>query len=243
MMTHRIIPYLSKLKLLLVRWNIHILIEPFGNVFLYLAYLSKFSKWRKQHPPIAFNDFYNPQYNHSRRFEMYDFLLKKEDLNSKIIYLEFGVAKGSSFQWWVEHNQHPDSQFFGFDSFEGLPEDWHILKKGFFSTGGAMPNIQDSRCQFIKGLFQSTLQGFLEKIPLEGRLVVHLDADLYSSTSCVLNKMSSCFKRDDVIIFDEFNVPTDEFRAFLDFFNSHKMKYELLAACNNYQQVAIKFCL
>lgn len=239
--TSKLILCLFKLKLLLVRWNIHVLIEPFSGVFLYLIYLSKFSKWRRSHPPIAFNDFYNSQYDHNRRFEMYEFLIKKENLDSKIIYLEFGVARGDSFKWWVTRNEHPDSRFFGFDTFEGLPENWRILKKGFFSTRGEMPDTKDPRCQFIKGLFQDTLQGFLDKTALEGKLVVHLDADLYSSTSYVLNKMSSYFRKDDIIVFDEFNVPPDEFRAFLDFFNSHKMKYELLAACNNYQQAAIKF--
>jgi hypothetical protein len=41
----------------------------------------------------------------------------------KLDYLEFGVAEGSSFKWWVNRLQNKDNHFYGFDTSEGLPED------------------------------------------------------------------------------------------------------------------------
>src|SRR3954451_15986691 len=51
-------------------------------------------------------------------------------------YLEFGVYKGWSMHHMVRRFTNPDARFFGFDSFEGLPEQWgEGMKVGHFSTG------------------------------------------------------------------------------------------------------------
>src|ERR1022692_2079890 len=63
-----------------------------------------------------------------------------------IDYLEFGVYQGESMQVWADLNTHPDSRFVGFDSFEGLPEDWTKGKPaGTFDAGGKTPAIPDPR--------------------------------------------------------------------------------------------------
>ena len=55
-----------------------------------------------------------------------------------IDYLEFGVRYGDSLFKWSGLNAHPDSRFIGFDSFEGIPEDWVSVtgesKKGAMSS-------------------------------------------------------------------------------------------------------------
>lgn len=91
--------------------------------------------------------------------------------------------------YWIQHNADRDSRFVGFDTFTGLPEDWGLTKKGSFSTNGLLPSVNDGRCFFVKGLFQNTLGEWLKSANLSRRLVVHLDADLYSSTSYVLTKL------------------------------------------------------
>ncbi|MCX2715910.1 hypothetical protein [Mycolicibacterium sp. J2] len=40
------------------------------------------------------------------------------------LYLEFGVFEGRSMRWWSEHLTMPGAALVGFDSFEGLPENW-----------------------------------------------------------------------------------------------------------------------
>ena len=47
------------------------------------------------------------------------------DLN----YLEFGVADGHSFNWWMTENISLIHRFYGFDTFTGLPEDFGPIKK------------------------------------------------------------------------------------------------------------------
>jgi O-methyltransferase len=84
---------------------------------------------------------------------------------------------------------HPDSTFVGFDTFEGLPEMWGPWPKGSFTADGETPDIVDPRCSFVKWLFQDTLPGWLSGREFPGRTLVHLDADLYSSTLVVLAQL------------------------------------------------------
>ncbi len=103
-----------------------------------------------------------------------------------------------------------------------------------------IPIIEDERVKFIKGLFQDSLPDFLNSYESKQRKVIHMDADLYSSTLFVLTRLIPLLQKDDIIIFDEFGVPTHEFRAFTDIVSSYKLNYEILGAINNYLQVAIK---
>jgi hypothetical protein len=56
----------------------------------------------------------------------------------------------------------------------------------------------------------------------------------------VLTSLAPFLKKGDIIFFDEFVVPTHEFKAFLDFTLSYYMKLELIAAANNYYFAAFK---
>ena len=67
-----------------------------------------------------------------------------------------------------------------------------------------------------------------------------LDADLYSATMYVLATLAPHLKKGDVIFFDEFSVPTQEFKAYQDFVKSFHLPMELIAAANNYYFVAFK---
>jgi hypothetical protein len=162
------------------------------------------------------------------------------NITGAINYVEFGVAKGKSMRWWLEHNQHPDSIFIGFDTFTGLPEQWKTHVSGTFSTDGAFPSFEDQRCELIKGLFQDTLPGSLDKMNPNRQLVLHMDADLYLSTLYPLVCLSHMINPDDIIIFDEFSEPIHEFRAFIEFIDLKNIKYKVLGKTKNYTQVAIK---
>lgn len=125
--------------------------------------------------------------------------------NTRITYVEFGVFEGQSIRYFAQANQHPQSRFIGLDSFEGLPEGWGGMDKGAFDVGGNLPKVDDSRVTFIKGWFQHScdvLESVLREQPVDP-LVVHYDADLYSSTLFTLSQMDR-FKVPYFAIFDEF---------------------------------------
>jgi len=232
--------FIRKIKALFLKFNLHILFNPFFSFFINLAYLSRLSKWRKENGPLPYDDFYNSKVHYEERFKLHQHLFDKEKLDQEIVFLEFGVADGISFKWWVSKNNNPNSRFIGFDTFTGLPEDFGVMKKPDYDTKGFFPDVNDSRCEFVPGLFQDSLEKVIDKIDFSKRLVLHMDADLYSSTLFVLTRLYNKFKKGDIIIFDEFGVPTHEFRAFMDFTSSYYLKFEYLGAINNYLQVGIK---
>lgn len=179
-----------------------------------------------------------------QRFEMYDYINNEILKNGEIDYLEFGVFKGESIKYFAELNKQSGSRFVGFDTFEGLPEDWiefsRTVKKETFTTGGNMPSIDDDRVSFVKGLFQDSLPGFLESFKSDKQLVIHNDSDLYSATLYVLTYMNNYLVPGTVIIFDEFYSVLDEFRALQDYTSAYVREYEVLAATNDHVQVAVR---
>lgn len=135
----------------------------------------------------------------------------------QILLLEFGVFKGDSLREFVRLNRSRKSLFYGFDSFEGLPEVWRGTSKERFSTGGELPDISDPRVHFVKGWFRDTLPPLLNELQdlaSERALVVHFDADLYSSTLYLLFELARAFDSYD-FIFDEFG--GHEVRALYNF--------------------------
>jgi hypothetical protein len=67
-----------------------------------------------------------------------------------------------------------------------------------------------------------------------------LDANLFSSTLFVLTTLATHFKSGDIIFFDNFICSLDEFRAFEDFVESFRVKYEVLGAVGEYLRVCVK---
>jgi hypothetical protein len=127
--------------------------------------------------------------------------------DDKLLFLEFGVWKGDSIRFFAGHNPSPDSRFYGFDSFEGLPEGWRGMAQERFDVSGRMPMIDDSRVRFVKGWFRNSLPGLLDELEATAggrQLVIHYDADLYSSTLYLLFTLGSRFKRYH-FIFDEYS--------------------------------------
>lgn len=227
------------LKSAFIRLQLHILFRPFTGALLQLANMSRLSQWAARNRGVAYNDFYSP-WDYSKRYKLYDYVLQKEDLTGPINYLEFGVASGASFNWWMTKNMHPGSLFHGFDTFTGLPEDFGPYKKGTFNNKNDIPVIKDGRGKFYQGLFQQTLPGFLNGFSNENKTVIMLDADLFTATLYTLSSLAPYLKKGDIIFFDEFVVPTHEFMAYQHFVDSYYFKMDLIAAANNYYFVAFK---
>lgn len=95
--------------------------------------------------------------------------------------LEFGVYSGTTLTRIAE--ARGGVGVYGFDSFVGLPEDWRAgFSRGTFAVESP-PQVPGA--ELVIGWFADTLPGFLAAHP--GPVdVLHLDADLYSSTATVL---------------------------------------------------------
>ena len=204
----------------------------------YTADLSAWITQRKEE--IKFTSFPYSGFNSDLRTNLYEHIIEAEGLNSNIDYLEFGVAAGKSFLWWESKIDHPAARFNGFDTFTGLPEDWGHFKKGDMTSNNKKPEIDGDRHQFHQGLFQVTLPAFLKSFSSNRRKVIHLDADLFSSTLFVLTSLSPFIKKGDILIFDEFNVPNHEFQAFILWVESYYIEYTVLGEVNNFYQTAIR---
>lgn len=205
----------------------------------FTAYVAELSKWIAVNKKRCENDFYSFKFKYSKRETLYETIITRFDLDSAIDYFEFGVARGVSFKWWISRLKHPDARFYGFDTFTGLPEDWGPFKKGDMSNGNAPPVIEDDRHSFYQGLFQQTLLPFLKNYKPNKRKVIHMDADIYSSTLFVLTTMAPYINPGDIIFFDEFSVPLHEFKAFTEWTHSFYIDYEVLGGVNNFYQTAV----
>jgi len=231
------------IKNILIVLPLTLILQPFSKLFLFIAYFNNFLVWvYKNRKYCQYNQPFTISRNHGRRYGLYEFIVGNYQLRDvPVIYLEFGVAGGHSFKWWLENNVNPSSVFRGFDTFEGLPEKWGaFFRKGDMDNEFNQPD--DTRALFVKGLFQDTLIKFIpdKKNALESpaRKIIHMDADLYSSTIFVLSQLYPFLRKGDIILFDEFNVAMHEFRAFRDFTRSFYITLEPVGAVNNFYQVA-----
>lgn len=173
------------------------------------------------------------------RYKLYATIASKFQ-DSRVLYLEFGVYQGASLRAWSDLLKNPQSQLHGFDSFEGLPEEWNARNpKGTFDLKGALPQFTDPRVALHPGWFDQTLPAFV--LPEHERLVVHVDADRYSSTKQVLEHLQSAVRPGTVVVFDEFLDRQHEWRAFDEFLAAHEeMKFTFLGATANFVQCAFE---
>ena len=152
-------------------------------------------------------------------------------------FYEFGVWRGEAFQ----HLINTFKKGYGFDTFEGIPEDWHDEKAGTYSNDGIIPQIKGG--EFIVGKFEDTLPEFFAE-PRPMASVINFDADLYSSTICALNFSKPVIDEQTILIFDEFlineNWEQDEYKALNEFCLNNDYTYEVLAISFYTKQVAMK---
>lgn len=154
------------------------------------------------------------------------------------LILEFGVYSGSTINHLAALGA---DKVFGFDSFDGLPEDWRPdIRKGAFRRVDLPPVAQN--VELVVGWFENTLPGFLEKHPGPVALL-HVDCDLYSSTKTVFQCLGDRIVPGTVIIFDEyFNYigwRNHEFKAFAEFIAVSGLNYRYIGAVPSHQQVGV----
>lgn len=118
------------------------------------------------------------------------------DMRPRGIALEFGVGSGQSTRLIAD-----SMPVIGFDSFQGLPEDWRDeYPKGSFACDP--PPIAGA--QLVVGLFADTLPEMLSRwFPPIG--LVHIDCDLYSSTATVFKHIGNKLPAGAYVVFDEYH--------------------------------------
>ncbi len=172
------------------------------------------------------------------RAEMYRYIYESCVNGEAIDYLEFGVFQGDSMRQWVNLSKHEDSRFFGFDSFEGLPEDWRAGQgKGHFDVRGTIARIDDPRVKFVKGWFKDTIPSFVRTFTTKNRMLLHVDADLYGSAMLPLFHFTPFMSTGTLLIFDEFYDREHEFKAFMDWQKIYRMNFRIIAEMDNYGKI------
>lgn len=151
--------------------------------------------------------------------------------------LEFGVWTGDTIGK-IRKRLDDTYKLYGFDSFEGLPEDWidHSGKlvgqgkKGRFDTGGKVPNVKGVK--WMKGWFENTIPKYLPEA--EPIALLHVDCDLYSSTKEVLWGLNDYIVPGTVIAFDEWFYNHDskfkdhEQKAFYEWVEDKEREFEFI---------------
>lgn len=134
---------------------------------------------------------------------------------------------------------------YGFDTFEGLVEDWQVddqmvIKSGTFSlteplaqrlmadTGvtlddDGLPAALGREVEFVKGMTYETLAPFLAARPDAPIRLFHMDLDTYKSCLHGLETCKDHFIEGSILVFDEYLVTNAEMQAFYEF----QEKYEL----------------
>ena len=155
------------------------------------------------------------------------------------LVLEFGVRRGASLKVIAEQ---AGQEVHGFDSFEGLPEDWSGTTSGVLTTGRQLPAATD-KIRLHPGWFEDTLPGFLASHPGPVRFV-NLDSDLYSSAKTVLNALGHQIGPGTVLVFDEFignrSWRNDEYRAFHEYAEAFGIHFRIIAVNPACKQVALE---
>ncbi|CCH30430.1 TylF/MycF/NovP-related O-methyltransferase [Actinosynnema sp. NPDC047251] len=153
--------------------------------------------------------------------------------------MEFGVYKGTTLKIIAETRGGQD--VYGFDSFEGLPEDWRPKRPAGWFRNENIPDVPGA--EIVPGWFDDTLPKFMAEHPGDVSFL-HLDADLYSSTVTALEHVGPRLRPGSVVLFDEyFNYPgweVHEHLAWREFVTRHNVSFEYLCFTANNEQLAVR---
>lgn len=179
-------------------------------------------------------DYIEAHLDHAQLFptreQVWDYALSEVTLDG--LHAEFGVFQGHS----INHiaTEIGDKTIHGFDSFEGLKEDWSgtWYRAGHFTLGGTPPSVRPN-VRLIKGWFDATVPAFLAEQAGTPFAFVHMDADTYESTSLVLALLGDRIVSGTVLVFDDYlgfpNWQHGEYMAWQQFVTNRGLTYRYLA--------------
>ncbi len=146
--------------------------------------------------------------------------------------LEFGVAGGYSLNRMSK--KLTNMKFYGFDSFEGLAEDWlgTDVQKSTFSQKGKLPNV-NANVTLVKGWFDKTLSEFISNNDMGNIRLIHIDADTYEATSIIFTQIGPHIQKGLFILFDELigypNWQNGEYKALIEAKEKFGFNYRYIA--------------
>ena len=178
-----------------------------------------------------------------RREDLWTFCIER--IPTENLILEFGVHEGGSINFLARLLKAKSDQrkLFGFDSFEGLEEEWYgeSLGKGFFNLGGRLPKVSPA-VQLIPGWIQNTLGPFLAEHPDDKIAFIHIDTDTYTPAKLILSTCKPRLLKGSVIVFDELygypNWKNHEYKALNEVFS--ESEYEFIALSNRQAAIRVK---
>jgi len=155
------------------------------------------------------------------------------------LVLEFGVRRGNSIAMLAEV---AGQELHGFDSFEGLPEEWVNSRSGILTTGKQLPPVPP-HVHLHAGWFEDSLPPFLKQHQQPLRFA-NIDSDIYSSARFVLWRLAERMQPGTVLVFDEFignrSWAEDEYKAFAEFIVAYPRPWRIIAVSLATKQVAIR---
>ncbi len=162
-----------------------------------------------------------------------------QESNKQGLCLEFGTRFGTSARMIDAKIQQP---LFVFDSFEGLPTDWHSVSKGAYSTNGVVPNLGPN-VQPVVGWYSDSLPPFLLEHSKPARFI-HIDCDLFSSTKDILDVLHPRLQTGCVLVFDEYLMgphwKEDEWKAWTECAQQNNIDYIYLGCSFLTRQTTLK---
>ncbi len=166
--------------------------------------------------------------------EPLNYVFNKNFVDPNGLWLEFGVYSGKSINFISSFKKMgSENTVYGFDSFEGLPEEWSRhdggFGKGFFDMKGKFPDVEKN-VKLIKGWFDESLPLFMKENKNKKITFLHIDCDLYSSTKTIFDLTKNNIADNCIIVFDELinypNYINHEWKAWWEFVKENNIEFE-----------------
>ena len=178
------------------------------------------------------------------KFDALRYILKENMLDDSGLVMECGTWKGQTLDMISEFT---NKDVYGFDTFEGINVQWEEVDMNKFNINGELPkqveqldkNVRfkttgitkkfNSNVNFVKGLFQNTLPGFLKE-KNQKISFLHIDCDIYEGAKSIFDNCNKYLSNNSIIVFDElvnyYGFENGEFKAFYEWVNKNNIKFE-----------------
>ena len=134
---------------------------------------------------------------------------------------------------------------YGFDSWQGIPEEWFIknslsdpTKSATFPIGSwkaeKKPEVNNNVI-LVDGWFKDSLPAFIKQTDINPVAFLHIDSDLYSSAKTIFNHLSNYIVSKTIIVFDEWHAHEHEKKAFLEWLEETDKTATAVSTTNNGQ--------